>query len=312
MNPKLSTHLIVLILLLVLGIFIRCEMFQPKEPLPKASITYWPTPSHSDDPYFQYLFNRLNSDINKASILAQMDSLYAVGNIRFAQLNNQLLQQQSTASCELSLAHSVSISRLKDSLVAIKMCRNAHQIQVIEAVHIQSNQQLIQTKIWCYCLVILLFFVVGSKVFPSLIIRNNAQRDTSLILNKEEDLEDKSTEENAGISSPNTIQEEALSANEEFITLTNREKTRLKLADIIYVQADSGGVNYHTTHGVYFNWQSLKSCLHLLPEPSFVQISKTVVVARLAIIGKTKSMVRVINNTELNIGRAFQDKISDK
>jgi DNA-binding LytR/AlgR family response regulator len=108
------------------------------------------------------------------------------------------------------------------------------------------------------------------------------------------------------------LEEGYLPVNDQYITLTNREKTRLKLVDIIYVQADSGGVNYHTAHGVYFNWQSLKSCLLLLPESSFVQISKTVVVARPAIIGKTKSMVRVINNVELSIGRAFQDKISDK
>jgi hypothetical protein len=313
MKPKSSTHLIVLILLFVLSIFTRCEMFQSNKSLTKGSHSYLSTPYYSDDPYFQHLFGRLNSETNKATLLAQMDSLYTVGHLKLHQLNDQLLQQQSTASYKASLEYSFKISQLKDSLASIKMCRNTYQIQVLEASKMQSNRQLEQAKTWCFGLMSLLFFMIGTKLFPFVFSRIKTQDVPSLIHIKNDDLEDKNTDEHADISmQKNIIDEEHLHANGLFITLTNREKTRLKLVDILYVQADSGGVNYHTAHGVYFNWQSLKSCLHLLPEPSFVQISKTVVVARPAIIGKTKSMVRIINNAELSIGRAFQDKINDE
>lgn len=313
MKSKLSTHLTFLILLFVLGIFTRCEMFHSQASLPKGSNPNWSTASDSSDPYFQYLFGSLNSETNKATLLAQMDSLYTGGHLRLRQLNDQLLQQQSTTSYKTALQYSLEISNLKDSLATIKMCQSAYQIQVLEAQQLQSTRRLGQAQTWIFGLVLLLLFIIGYRVFPALFTGYITHPDTPETPAKNDDAADKNDDENDDTSMQISILEEGhLPVNDQFITLTNREKTRLKLVDIIYVQADSGGVNYHTAHGVYFNWQSLKSCLLLLPESSFVQISKTVVVARPAIIGKTKSMVRIINNVELSIGRAFQDKISDK
>ena len=313
MKPKLSTQFIFLILLSVLGIFTKCEIFQSNKSRSKGINANLSTSSYSDNPYLLHLLDRLNAETNKATLFAQIDSLYVGGHLRLRQLNDQFLLLQSTTSCKTSLEYSLKISDLKDSLAAIKMCRSIHQIQALEALQIQSDQRLEQAQIVCFCLGLLLLFIMGYKLFSSLFNRYNTQPDTTLLPIKNDDSAIKNEDENDDISTQKSIlDEEHLQASEQFITLTNREKTRLKLVDILYVQADSGGVNYHTAHGVYFNWQSLKSCLLLLPESSFVQISKTVVVARPAIIGKTKSMVRMINNAELNIGRAFQDNISDE
>jgi len=288
-------------------------MFQSNESRSKGINADLPARSYSNNPYLQHLMDRLNAETNKATLFAQIDSLHAGGDLRLRQLNNQLSLLQGATSCKTSLEYSLKISDLKDSLAAINMCRNIHQIQALEAQQRQSNRRLEQAQIACFCLGLLLLFMIGYKLFSSVFNRHNTQPDTPLMPVKNDDAAVKNEDENDDIpSQKSTLDEEHLQASEQFITLTNREKTRLKLIDILYVQADSGGVNYHTAHGVYFNWQSLKSCLLLLPESSFVQISKTVVVARPAIIGKTKSMVRMINNAELNIGRAFQDKISDE
>lgn len=94
------------------------------------------------------------------------------------------------------------------------------------------------------------------------------------------------------------------------IVLNNRENTRLVLRDIRYIISGEGGVYYHNRVGEpVFNWQSLRSCLELLPKEGFMQISKNTIVAKSEIIGKTPSLVRLRSGESLPVGAAFRENL---
>ncbi len=96
---------------------------------------------------------------------------------------------------------------------------------------------------------------------------------------------------------------------EQTITLTNKEKTKLQLKEIIYLEAQGNAVIIHTPDAEYWDWQRLKHYKKLLPQLLFVQIHRSFIVNRHEVRGYTANRVIMKAGEELPLGGSFQQQV---
>lgn len=99
--------------------------------------------------------------------------------------------------------------------------------------------------------------------------------------------------------------------SDETITLNDGGKTQIRIADILFINAEMGGVYWNTPNARFFVWQSVKTCLQLLPKEVFAQISRSTVVNRMAIEARTAGTVVLKNGVELAVTDTFQQNLLD-
>ncbi|MFN4253923.1 MAG: tetratricopeptide repeat protein [Saprospiraceae bacterium] len=94
---------------------------------------------------------------------------------------------------------------------------------------------------------------------------------------------------------------------ERAIVLTDRDKTRVPLADILFVEAQGNGVFIHTLGGgKIWEWQSLGNFAALLPPGAFLKIHRSHIVNLSKIKSRRARLLVLHDGTELPIGASFR------
>lgn len=92
------------------------------------------------------------------------------------------------------------------------------------------------------------------------------------------------------------------------IVLTNREKSTIKLKDILYLQAQNAAVQIITVNANYWEWQRLKSFLDLLPKEYFTQSHRSYIVNKEHIKSIDDQIITMTNGDEVKISRNNKSK----
>ncbi len=97
-----------------------------------------------------------------------------------------------------------------------------------------------------------------------------------------------------------------------FLELDNRTKTKIKLSNIIYLEAKHGKVFIHTTDGQIFNdWQSLKTFADILPKELFIQIQRAFIINIYHMDRKPNGKLQMSNGKELYVSRNYKDNLEE-
>ncbi len=95
-----------------------------------------------------------------------------------------------------------------------------------------------------------------------------------------------------------------------FITLTNREKTKIPLGDILYLEARNKSIYIYTDNGKeYRDWQTLKSYSEILPDEYFIQIHRSFITNSLQIQRIEKNLVFMNSGKELKISNSHIETV---
>lgn len=88
-----------------------------------------------------------------------------------------------------------------------------------------------------------------------------------------------------------------------YITLANRDKTRLYLGDILYVASQGNFVHIHTSDGRHVDWQPLSHYETLLDTSDwFKRTHRSYMVNRLHVVGQSATELTLSNGDKVPIG----------
>ncbi len=88
---------------------------------------------------------------------------------------------------------------------------------------------------------------------------------------------------------------------------------RILVDDIIYIKADTGGVNVVTlNNGKLFVYTTLSSFLRQYPHPDIIRVHKGHAVNKSKINSKSESIINMINGKELAIGAKWRDALDSQ
>lgn len=86
------------------------------------------------------------------------------------------------------------------------------------------------------------------------------------------------------------------------IVLSNRDKTQVRLGDILYVEAQGNFVNIYTSQGKYIDWQMLNHYDELLaPSGLFLRTHRSFMVNRLHVTGRRATELTLSNGSKVPI-----------
>lgn len=107
----------------------------------------------------------------------------------------------------------------------------------------------------------------------------------------------------------NTISENIAEKKSGFIILNvDRQKVRIPLNDIKFIEGLGNYLKVHTTDKVYVTYQTIKTLLDKLPKEEFIQIHKSYIVPLSKVQSYTYANVKV-GDTEIPIGRMFRKNL---
>lgn len=106
-------------------------------------------------------------------------------------------------------------------------------------------------------------------------------------------------------SNGNTLQ----SIKESTLVLTNRDKTVLRLGDILYLQSQENGVQLHTNDARHWDWQNMKNYVGVLPDQLFLQIHRSYTVNITEVKARRANSLILSNGVELPIGVRYRPQV---
>jgi DNA-binding LytR/AlgR family response regulator len=113
------------------------------------------------------------------------------------------------------------------------------------------------------------------------------------------------------LSSPVHQEQPELEYSKEFITLTNRDKTKLRISDILYVESKGNFVHIYTANGKYSDWQQLSHYENLLsPSSLFMRTHRSYMPNRLHITGRRATEITLSDGTKVPIASTAETKLA--
>ncbi len=93
---------------------------------------------------------------------------------------------------------------------------------------------------------------------------------------------------------------------QQHLTLSDRQKTSIKLKNILYIESKNKAVFIHTTDGkTYKDWQSLKSYLDILPKSLFLQTNRATIINKTHILSKQNGTITLKGGQVITNSRAY-------
>lgn len=94
------------------------------------------------------------------------------------------------------------------------------------------------------------------------------------------------------------------------VVLTDRDRTNVALADILFVEAQGNGIFIHTIGGnKIWEWQSLGNFAAVLPSGAFLKIHRSHIVNLAKIKARRARLLVLYDGTELPIGASFRPAV---
>ncbi len=107
----------------------------------------------------------------------------------------------------------------------------------------------------------------------------------------------------------NTVHKDVEEKKPGFIVLNvDRQKVRLQLSDIKFIEGLGNYLKVHTYEKVYVTYQTIKTLLDKLPREEFIQIHKSYIVP-LSKIRSYNSASVIIDEMEIPVGRMFRKNL---
>jgi len=95
-----------------------------------------------------------------------------------------------------------------------------------------------------------------------------------------------------------------------FLELDNKQKTKIKLKDIVLLESKNRKVYILTKYDEIFeSWQPLKSYYDLLPKDLFIQVHRSYIINTYHIKSKIKDKIVLTNNQTIKISRNRKEEI---
>ncbi len=88
---------------------------------------------------------------------------------------------------------------------------------------------------------------------------------------------------------------------EQYLTISDRQKTKIKLENILFIESKNKAIFIHTVDGqTYKDWhQSLKGYLNILPKNIFTQVNRATIVNKTHIISKQNGNINLKGNVDV-------------
>ena len=256
----------------------------------------------------------INSTSELKNTILELSNCYSL-NGQFEKANEELLSYSKI------MKNSKKGPRLSQMVAMESQYELEKAKGVIAANKTKIKNQLAFEKFWkmvvglSFLAILFLGFALRSKYKLAQLIK----ADNNKLLNQNSRLRDESSE----LKSTNeSLEAELLSISKKLqepdflkegtITLSNRQKTVLKLGDIIYIKASQNGVQIVTTTEKFIYWKGIGKFILDLPPSLFVQTHRSYIVNKAHVKAIQSEQLKMSNNELVRIGGDYKKKTASK
>ncbi len=268
-----------------------CKLYSKKGETQKALLCF-----KKFDNYFK----------NTESAIAKRDFLHDLAQAKYASYVND-----EDLNTYFNLADSIENDKVRgavqNALLEAEIKKEQDSIQILSLQNTVTNEKLrFQNQLNRFYL----FGLVLSLVIIYFLYRffNAEKQNNKILLEKHNELID----QNQSLIQSNGKelgQGKSLDSSKTLM-LTNREKTKIPLSDVLYLESKDKSVYIYTINGgQYRDWQSLKSFKEILPPDTFIQIHRSFIVNKNAIISGDFKMLQLTHDVSLAVSRSYKGEV---
>ena len=252
----------------------------------------------------------INSNVELRNTLLDLAKCYSKNN-EYEKAQNELLAYSKIEDNINSNNKSTAISSIEDQYELEKTKR------IIAENEAMTEKDLADKKFWqmlatmSFLAILLLGYALRNRFKLMQLIKedNNAlQSQNSQLINESSELKQSNESLEAELLSINEKLKEPNLLKEGTITLSNRQKTVLKLGDIIYIKASQNGVQIVTTNEKFIYWKGIGKFALDLPPSLFVQTHRSYIVNKIHVKSIQSEQLKMSNNDLVRIGGDYKQK----